>query len=132
MMPLLIDSVYDPRGDGINFPYSDMKLGPDGKIYIESYYYLGYATGVDSMGWYLHRINAPDSSGAACHLQRKAVYIGSPTKPWDVAGLGHAQLPLLLRQRYRQCGFGCGPRAGKAGLAFWASPRPILQMTKQH
>ena len=114
-MPLLIDSVYDPRGGGNEWPYGDMKLAPDGKIYINSFYPNG-DNGVDSMAWYLQVINAPDSAGVACHLQRKAVYIGAPTKSWDLAGWGMPNFPYYCGSDTANVGLGVAPVSSHAGL----------------
>ena len=123
-MPLLIDSVYDPRGGGNEWPYGDMKLAPDGKIYINSFYPNG-DNGVDSMAWYLQVINAPDSAGVACHLQRKAVYIGAPTKSWDLAGWGMPNFPYYCGSDTANVGLGVVPVQGttpKQALQIYPNP----------
>ncbi|GAA4466385.1 hypothetical protein GCM10023093_20450 [Nemorincola caseinilytica] len=64
--------------------YGDMRLGPDGKIYISQ------------MGdTFLHRIADPDAAGLACNYEHKAVNIapgfvslGMPNMVWKVHGVG--------------------------------------------
>ena len=55
----ILDSILPP------ISYGDLKLGPDGKIYVARYY-----------SYYLGVINFPDLAGSACNYDSNGVYLG--------------------------------------------------------
>ena len=72
-------SVDTLRQTHFNETMDDLKLAPDGKIYLATSYYQYYPyndTMYNNTNMYLSTINSPNSLGSACDLQPYSFYLG--------------------------------------------------------